>query len=30
MEFKTQNFKTIEDDVCKIMDGFGTEYVMTI
>jgi transposase len=29
MEFKTRNFKTLEEDVCKIWDGFGKDYVMT-
>jgi hypothetical protein len=29
MEFKTRNIKTLEEDVCKILDGFGTDYVMT-
>jgi transposase len=29
MEFKTRNVKTLEEDVCKILDGFGKDYVMT-
>jgi hypothetical protein len=29
MEFKTRNAKTLEEDVCKILDGFGLDYVMT-
>jgi len=29
MEFKTRNEKTLEEDVCKILDGFGKDYVMT-
>jgi len=29
MEFKTRNVKTLEDDVCKILDGFGKDYGIT-
>ena len=29
MEFKTRNAKTLEEDVRKILAGFGTDYVMT-
>ena len=29
MEFKTRNEKTLEEDVRKILDGFGKDYVMT-
>ena len=29
MEFQTRNVKTLEEDVCKILDGFGKDYVMT-
>ena len=29
MEFKTRNVKTLEEDVWKILDGFGKDYVMT-
>lgn len=29
MGFKTLNVKTLEEDVCKISDGFGKDYVMT-
>lgn len=29
MEFKTRNAKTLEEDVRKILDGFGSDYVMT-
>jgi heterodisulfide reductase subunit B len=25
----TRNVKTLEEDVCKILDGFGKDYVMT-
>ncbi len=30
MKFKTRNEKTLEEDVCKILDGFGKDYVMTV
>jgi len=29
MGFKTRNAKTLEEDVRKILDGFGTDYGMT-
>ena len=29
MEFKTRNEKILEEDVRKILDGFGKDYVMT-
>jgi len=29
MEFKTRNAKTLEEDVRKILDSFGSDYVMT-
>jgi len=29
MEFKTRNVKTLEEDVRKILDGFGKDYGMT-
>jgi len=29
MEFKTRNAKTLEEDVRKILDGFGKNYGMT-
>jgi len=28
LEFKTRNIQTLEEDVCKILDGFGKHYVM--
>ena len=30
MEFKTRNVKTLEEDVNKILDGFGIDYGMTV
>jgi len=29
MGFKTRNAKTLEEDVCKILAGFGKDYGMT-
>ncbi len=29
MEFMTRNFKTLDEDVNKIRDGFGIDYGMT-
>jgi len=29
MGFKSRNAKTLEEDVRKILDGFGTDYGMT-
>jgi hypothetical protein len=29
MEFKTRTAKTLEEDVRKILDGFGSDYGMT-
>jgi hypothetical protein len=29
MEFKTRNEKNLEEDVRKILAGFGTDYVIT-
>lgn len=29
MKFKTSKVKTLEEDINKILDGFGVDYVMT-